>query len=116
MFRLRAVGVLSSAKAFAVIHGAIGILIGFFFLIFAIVGAAIAPGHQKLGMVGMIVVAVLMPFVYAVIGFVMGAIWAFVYNLAAQSIGGLEMQLEAVPMAAMAPPPPAAAGAQSWQP
>ncbi len=107
MFRLRSVGVLSSAKIFAVIQGAIGILVGFFVLIFAVVGAAIVPGQQKLGMIGMIIIAVLSPVFYAVIGFVVGAIWAFVYNLAAQAMGGLELQLEAVPQPMVAPPPPA---------
>jgi len=110
MFRLRSVGVFSSAKIFAVIQGAIGILIGFFVLIFAVVGAAIVPGQQKLGMIGMIIVAVLAPVFYAVLGFVMGAIWAFVYNLAAQAMGGLELQLEAVPHPVVAPPPAPVAG------
>ncbi len=107
MFRLRSIGVLSSAKIFAVVQGAIGILVGFFLLIFSIVGAAIMPHQQKLGMVTGIILAVLTPVFYAIIGFVVGAIWAFVYNLAAQAIGGLELQLEAVPVMAMAPPPPA---------
>jgi hypothetical protein len=97
MFRLRSVGVLSSAKIFAVVQGAIGILIGFVLLIAALVGASIAPGQQKLGMVGMIVIALLIPVVYAAIGFVGGAIWAAVYNLAAQAIGGLELELEMPP-------------------
>jgi len=115
MFRLRSVGVLSSAKIFAVVQGAIGILVGFFFLIFAVVSAAVMPGRQKLGMIGMIILAVLMPVFYAAIGFVVGAIWAFVYNLAAEAIGGLELQLDAVPAVPPAfiappPPPPAAAG------
>jgi hypothetical protein len=53
-----------------------------------------------------------MPVFYGVLGFVMGAVWAFVYNLAAQSIGGLELQLDAVPAAStayLAPPPAAGA-------
>jgi len=111
MFRLRSIGVLSAAKIFAVIQGAIGILVGFFFLIFAIVGAAIVPGQRKLGMIGMIIAAMLMPVIYAAIGFVVGAIWAAVYNLASQSIGGLELQLDSAPIPVTGPLPPAAAGA-----
>lgn len=106
MFRLRSIGVLSCAKIFAVIQGAIGIFIGFLFLLFALVGAAFMPAQDRLGMVGMIVVAVLMPVAYGVMGFVMGAIWAAVYNLTAQSIGGLELQLDSVPEPAYVPPPP----------
>ncbi len=110
MVRLRSIGVLSSAKIFAVVQAAIGILFGFFFLLFGIVGAAIAPSRHKFGIVGVVVIAVLMPFFYAVLGFVMGAIWAFVYNLASQSFGGLELEFE-TPSAAAPVSPPQGAGA-----
>ena len=106
MFRLQSVGVLSCAKILAVVQGVIGIIIGFIFLLFALVGAAFIPAQQRLGMAGVIVIAVLMPVFYAVIGFAIGAIWALVYNLAAQSIGGLELQLDAVPVPSYAPQPP----------
>jgi len=110
MFRLRSVGVLSCAKIFAIIHAAIGVLVGFFVLIFGVVGAAIVPGQQKLGMLGIVVLAVLSPVFYGVLGFVMGAIWAFLYNLAAQSIGGLELGLDAVPAPASSALPQSAGG------
>jgi len=109
MFHLRSIGVLSCAKIFAVVHAVIGILVGFFFLLFGVVGAALAPSQQKLGIVAVIVLAVLMPVFYGVLGLVMGAIWAFVYNLAAESIGGLELHLDAMPAAYVAPPPAAGA-------
>ena len=109
MVRLRSVGVLSSAKIFAVVQAAIGILVGFIFLVIGVVGAAVVPGHPKMGMVGIIVIAVLMPVFYAVLGFVMGAIWAFVYNLAAESIGGLELEFETVSAPAF-PAAPQSAG------
>ena len=41
MFRLRSVGVLSCAKISAVVQAAIGVLIGFSFLLFGVVGAAL---------------------------------------------------------------------------
>ena len=110
MVRLRSIGVLSAAKIFAVVQAAIGVLVGFIFLLVGVVGAAIAPGRQKLGMIGIIVIAVLMPVFYAVLGFVMGAIWAFVYNLAADSIGGLELEFETVAAPAFPTPPQSAGG------
>lgn len=110
MVRLRSVGVLSSAKIFAVVQGVIGILIGFFFLVFGIVGAAVFPSQQKLGIIGVIIIAVLAPVLYGALGFVMGAIWAFVYNLAAQSIGGLELELDTVAAATDMTPPAQAMG------
>ena len=110
MFHLRSVGVLSSAKIFAVVQAAIGVLIGFLFLLIGVIGAALAPERQKLGMIGIVVIAVLMPVFYGVLGFVLGAVWAFVYNLAAQTIGGLVLDLQAIPPppleARSYPPPP----------
>jgi hypothetical protein len=108
MIRLRAVGVLSSARILAVVQAAIGILVGFLFLLFAAVGAAIVPGQQRLGMIGIVVIAVLMPVFYGVLGFVMGAVWAFVYSVVAQSIGGLELEFETLPALGVAPPVQAA--------
>ena len=108
MVHLRSVGVLSCARIFGAIHAALGVLVGIALLLFGVVGAMIAPGQQKWGMLAFIIGAVLTPFIYGFLGFIMGAIWAFVYNLAAQSIGGLELQLEAVHTAAL---PTADAGA-----
>jgi hypothetical protein len=108
MVRMRSIGVLSAAKIFAVVQAAVGILVGFFFLLFGVIGTAIVPGQQKLGMIGIIVIAVLMPVVYAVLGFVMGAIWAFVYNLVADAIGGLELEFETAAAPAFPAPPQSA--------
>jgi len=109
MVRLRSIGVLSCAKVFAVVQAAVGILVGLFFLLFGIVGAAIAPSRHKFGVVGVIVIAVFMPIFYAVLGFVMGAIWAFLYNLTANAIGGLELEFETPSAASPVSPPQGAA-------
>ena len=109
MFHLRSIGVLSCAKIFTVVQAAIGVLVGFFFLVFGAVGAALVPGQRKIGMLGIIILAVLMPVFYGILGFVLGAIWAFVYNFAAQTIGGLELDLQGIlppPLEARPYPPP----------
>jgi hypothetical protein len=104
MFRLRSVGVMSCAKISAVIHAALGVVVGFFVLIIGVVGAAAMPSSNRLGVAGFVFLAILSPFFYGIIGFIMGAIWAFLYNLTAQAIGGLEMQLDAVPGISYTPP------------
>jgi len=108
MVRLRSVGVLSCAKIYGIVHMAIGILFGLFFVLIGLVGLAAAPAQQKLGMIGILVVAALSPFVYGALGFVLGAAGALLYNWIASSIGGIEMELETVhvPYMAPAPPPP----------
>ena len=97
MVRLRSVDVMSCAKVYGILHMAIGVLVGLFLVLIGLVGFAAAPGRQKFGMIGMIVVAALSPFVYGVLGFILGAIGALFYNWVASAIGGIQMELEAVP-------------------
>jgi hypothetical protein len=110
MVRLRSVGVLSCAKIYGVIHVALGILFGLFFVLIGGLGLAAAPAQQKLGMIGILVIAVLSPFIYGAIGFVAGAVGALFYNWIASAFGGIEMELEAAPLAHVPamPQPPAA--------
>jgi len=108
MVRVRSVDVISCAKIYGVLHVAIGVLVGLFFVLFGLIGFAAAPGAQKLGMVGILVVAAFSPFVYGAMGFVLGAIAALLYNWIASAIGGIQMELEAVPAPDFAPPQPSA--------
>jgi hypothetical protein len=106
MVRLRSVGVLSCAKIYGIIHMALGILFGVFFVLIGIVGLAAAPGRQKVGMIGFLVIAALSPFIYGALGFVIGAVGALLYNWIASAVGGIEMELQAVPLTFVASPPP----------
>ena len=47
MVRLRSVGVLSCAKIYGVIHMALGILFGLFFVLIGLVGLAASPGNRS---------------------------------------------------------------------
>jgi hypothetical protein len=51
------------------------------------------------------------PIVYAIIGFIVGTIWALVYNGAAGIVGGIKFELESVGPEYAAPPAP-----QQWAP
>ena len=96
MVRLRSVGVLSCAKIYGIVHMALGILFGVFFILFGVVGLAAAPSQQKIGMIGILIIAALSPFIYGALGFVIGAVGALLYNWIASAIGGVEMELDAV--------------------
>jgi len=87
---LNGVGVLSVAKVHAAIMALVGLLIG---LCIAILGGAASMFHPLAGVIGLAAIIVL-PIVYAVMGFVMGAIVALLYNLVAGYVGGIELDLK----------------------
>lgn len=115
---VRRIGVLSLAKVQGVIMAAIGLVLGVLYgLIIMTFGAVMmSAGSRDAGaaaagsVIGGLAMIVLFPIFYALIGFVMGAISAFIYNLAAGSIGGLEMELEqsadTLGFTSVPPPPP----------
>jgi hypothetical protein len=83
MHRIKSVGVLSSAKISAVILGCLGVVV----IPFILIGRFGMKFDEKLFFL-------LAPLLYAGMGFIYGAIGAFVYNLAARWVGGIEIQLE----------------------
>ena len=112
--QVRRVGIFSYAKISAVITAAFGLIIGVIYgLIVIVFGAAIlAGGGRDTGAAGAggIVVGLLImvgvPIFYGVLGFIFGALWALVYNVAAGFVGGIELELEPVADGYAAPPPP----------
>ena len=98
MVQLRRVGVLSVAKVMALVNGAIGVVIAPFLLLMAGVMATIAPTGQKLPASIFVVEAVVIPFMYAGLGFLFGALLSWFYNLVAAKLGGIEVEFgEMVP-------------------
>ena len=120
---IRRFGVFSAAKIYAVVLAGIGIIVGIIYgLFFIIFGAAMmaGSGHNSgaagastlvIGLVMMIVI----PIFYGVLGFILGAIGALIYNTAAGIIGGLELELDNADTGYSAPPPPQY-GANQYQP
>ncbi|MFI5087520.1 MAG: hypothetical protein ACHP7I_03935 [Terriglobales bacterium] len=95
-YRLRSVGVLSVAKVSGIFHGAMGLLFVPFFLLISMIGAVAgkqtgAPAFPAVIGIGL---ALVMPVLYAGMGFLFGAFGAFVYNLVAGWIGGFEMEFQ----------------------
>ena len=83
MVRLRSVGVVSCAKISAILHGAMGVLVALSVVIAGLAGLAATPTPQKLGIIGILIVAAIMPFFYALLGFLFGAVSALLYNWSA---------------------------------
>ncbi len=74
-----------TAKVLAVFYGLMGLLLTPFFVL----AAMLAPDAAGFG-VGF---ALLLPILYAVIGFISTAIGCVMYNFAARMTGGIEFQL-----------------------
>jgi hypothetical protein len=113
--------VFSVAKMQCLLMGVIGLIIGVIYgLIFIIMGAAFtAIGTQSdgpnIGGVPSIVLGIAFmigfPIFYAILGFIVGCIWALVYNGAAGIVGGITFELESVGPTYARPPAP-----QQWAP
>jgi hypothetical protein len=110
MYRIKSVGVLSVAKILSLIYGCVGLIfLPIFLLIISL--QAFVPKDQGafIGAFG-VILAISAPIFYAVMGFLIGALGALLYNLFAKLLGGFELELEARPGGLVAPypivPPP----------
>jgi hypothetical protein len=110
MHMVKSVGVMSVAKIMGLIYGCVGLLFFPFFLLIGVMGSFAGQAKNPFaGMIG-VVFAVLAPLVYGVMGFILGAIGALLYNLFANWVGGFEIELAPQPAGLVAPysivPPP----------
>ena len=94
--QVRKIGVLSAAKVYAAVTGAIGVPISLLVGFIAIIGVIAGPGGDEAvgALVGALALIFIVPIFYAVMGFGVGALVAFVYNLVAGLIGGLTLEIE----------------------
>ena len=116
---IRRFGVLSVAKIYGLlmfIFGLIfGVLYGLFFIIFGAAMSAMGSRDAAAGGVSSVVIGIFamigIPIMYGVMGFIMGAIGALIYNALAGIIGGVKFDLEGVHQEYAPPPPP-----HHWEP
>jgi hypothetical protein len=121
---IRRVGVGSLAKMLGAMYAGIGLIFGFFVSLAALFGAALGgqmPGQGNqippiLGVLFGLGAVILLPVVYGVMGLIVGALSALIYNLVAAVAGGIEIEVTTMGPAApvgtnpaTAPPPGAAA-------
>ena len=99
---IKRIGVLSLAKLQAILGAGLGVLVGAFFALFSMVGggAMMAAGGSDAGagmgmMAGIGIAAIfIFPIIYGVCGFIGGLISAWLFNLAARFVGGLEIETQ----------------------
>lgn len=80
--------VVSVGKIFAAIWAIIGFLYGLVFALFASMFAGM-PGVGGMAVGFGIAAIIILPIVFAFIGFVAGVIGAFIYNIVAARVGGI---------------------------
>ena len=103
--RIKKLGVLSVAKIEAAILLVISMLIsipyGLIIIIYSLFGAGMVGGNAALavgggGVVVGILVMIGLPIFYSIMGFIGGAIAALLYNLFANFVGGIEIEVESI--------------------
>lgn len=82
---IKVIGVLSVAKISGVIAALVGLVFG---IPFAVVAYFTGPAWQ-------LVAAVALPLLYGAVGFVGGALYAWLYNVVSGWVGGIEVDLVA---------------------
>lgn len=93
---IRRVGPLSCAKIAGALYAILGLIFGALFS-FAAMAGALASDESEFGAMGAmfgIGAIVLLPILYGCLGFVMTLLMAWLYNVAAGIVGGVEIQTE----------------------
>lgn len=92
---VRRIGVMSLAKIMTVIYAAIGLIAGVLVaLLSTLLGSVLPQGASGMGMGFGFGSIILFPFLYGVLGFIGGVISAWLYNLVAGTLGGVELDLQ----------------------
>ena len=93
---LRRVGVLYMGKFMAVMYAIIGLIFGVLIAAVSMIGGGMLGGDGgAMGVIGSfgLLSIVILPVLYAVIGFIAGLIGGLLYNVTANLSGGIEMDL-----------------------
>lgn len=92
---VKRIGPGSAFKVGVVLYGILGLIIGFLVSLFALVSSSFVSKAYgaSIGAIFGIGAILIFPIFYGILGGVMAAIGAFLYNLAARLIGGLEVDI-----------------------
>lgn len=103
---IRSVGIWSVARLYGAITASVGLIFGLIFAIAATVGgfagalnAPVSARGQSLAFSGLsamfgVGALIFMPIVYGIMGLIGGAIGAGLYNLFAEMLGGIEVEVQ----------------------
>lgn len=87
----------SAAKISGAINAAMGVIVGMLFALGSMIGGLVGQGAEEGALFGAVFgvgAVIVLPVFYGVIGLVAGALGAWLYNVFAGVVGGIELQLE----------------------
>jgi hypothetical protein len=91
--RIKSISPLQLGKMLAILYGFMGLIFIPFFLIMSFV-ASLMPAPQCSGMMAFgIGFTLFMPVISAAFGFIFGALTAWIYNVVAKWVGGIEVEV-----------------------
>ena len=94
MASVKRIGPGSAFKVGMVVYAILGLIIGIPFALISMLAGSLAPAHSVFPGAGLGFLSIIFfPIFYGIIGGVFGALTAFVYNLAAGWVGGLEVEI-----------------------
>ena len=96
MQQIKSVDVMSVAKISGIMYACLAVFVIPFLFLGGLISMASQEQGAVFGGVGMMFFALLAPFIYGAMGFVMGALMAWVYNLIAKRFGGIQIELQPV--------------------
>jgi hypothetical protein len=95
---VKSVGVWSVGRIYGTISAGMGLLFGLFVAALSVVGAGFAGRNEGMppfmGSLFGVGAVILLPIFYGVLGVVMGALAAALYNVFAGMVGGIEVDLQ----------------------
>ena len=91
--RLRRINPIQAGVVAGVVYALLGVLVAvFYYAVFAATRSASSTLPTAAGLL-----VVFFPFIYAALGFIAGALMAWLYNVVAGWVGGVELQFDGAP-------------------
>ncbi len=93
---IKRIDVLSAGKISGIIAAALGLIAGLVILLFGSVFSGLMGSEAggSFAALGGIMGVIILPILYGVLGFIGGALQAFIYNIAAGFVGGIRIETE----------------------
>ncbi|MEZ4703257.1 MAG: hypothetical protein R2834_23210 [Rhodothermales bacterium] len=91
---LKHIGVASAARITGIVTAALGLIVAVLYLPILTLLSLFDGSGESFGMTMGFAFLIIFPILYGLMGFLIGAFYAWLYNIVAERFGGLEMEFE----------------------